>query len=58
METELVTKKLENIEQELNILKNLVLSKSNKGLVSLKGILKGVHFSDNDINKAKKSLFR
>jgi hypothetical protein len=52
--------KIENIEKEvsdlkLSVLKNL--SPSGKKVISLKGILKGVDFSEHDIASAKKSLY-
>ena len=52
--------KIENIEKEvldlkLSILKDL--SPSAKKIISLKGILKGVDISEQDIASAKKSLY-
>ena len=55
MEQEFISKKLENIQNELNSLKNIFLKKSNN--LSLKGVLKGIIISDEDIKNAKKSLF-
>ncbi len=52
--------KIENIEREVIDLKLSVLAKlapSGKKIVSLKGILKGVSISEQDIRKAKKSLY-
>jgi hypothetical protein len=52
--------KIENIEREIMVLKKSVLNKitpNGKKIVSLKGILKGVHISENDMIKAKKSLY-
>ena len=57
MDQELITKKIESIEKELHNLKNIVLSKSKKNIISLKGILKGIKISEEDIADAKKSLF-
>ncbi len=52
--------KIQNIEKEildlkLSILKDL--SSSGKKVISLKGILKGVDISEQDIASAKKSLY-
>ena len=51
--------KIENIEREVMGLKLSVLKKltpTGKKIISLKGILKGVHISENDITKVKKSV--
>jgi len=52
--------KMESIEKELielklSVLKNLTPSKKN--IISLKGILKGIEISEEEIDKAKKSLY-
>jgi hypothetical protein len=52
--------KIENIEKEVLSLKLSVLKKltlSAKKIVSLKGIIKGVDISEEDIEQAKKSLY-
>lgn len=52
--------KIESLEKEIMDLKLSILKKltpSQKNLISLKGILKGVKISDEDIEKAKKSLY-
>ena len=52
--------KIEAIEKEVKDLKVSVLKKlapTGKKVVSLKGILKGVEISDEDINSVKKSLY-
>ena len=52
--------KLDNIEKEVIDLKLSILKKlspTGKKIVSLKGILKGVNISEQDISKAKKSLY-
>ena len=52
--------KIETIEKEVMDLKLSVLKKltpSGKKVVSLKGILKGVEITQQDINNAKKSLY-
>ena len=54
MEIELISKKIEDLEQELNTLKNLISTK--KKSVSLKGIFKDINFTEEDITKAKRSL--
>lgn len=51
--------KIEDIEREIMGLKMSVLKKmppNGKKIVSLKGILKGVRISENDMAKAIKSL--
>jgi hypothetical protein len=52
--------KIETIEKEVMGLKLSVLKKltpTSQNVVSLKGILKGVEFSEKDIKAAKKSLY-
>ncbi len=52
--------KIENIEKEVNDLKLSILKQlmpTGKKIVSLKGILKGVNVSEQDISKAKKSIY-
>ncbi len=59
-ETMEVFHKIEAIEEEVSDLKLSVLKKltpSKKNLISLKGILKGVKVSEEDIKKAQKSLY-
>jgi len=55
-----ILQKIENIEKEVIDLKMSILKKlkpAGKKLVSFKGILKGVNISEQDISKAKKSLY-
>jgi hypothetical protein len=56
-----VSEKLDAVQKDLDFLK-LNLAKSlqtqPKKLVSLKGILKGLKVDDEDIKRAKKSLFK
>jgi len=52
--------KIETIEKEVMGLKLSVLKKltpTKKNIVSLKGILKGVEISEEDIKAAKKSIY-
>lgn len=52
--------KIEAIEKEVKDLKLSILKKlapTGKKAVSLKGILKGVEVTDEDIDSAKKSLY-
>ena len=52
--------KIETIEKEVMGLKLSVLKKltpSGKKLISLKGIIKGIDITDEDITAAKKSLY-
>ena len=52
--------KIESIEKEVMNLKISVLNgltPSNKKVVSLKGILKGIEITEQDINTVKKSLY-
>jgi len=52
--------KIEAIEKEVMDLKIYVLKKlapTGKKVVSLKGILKGIEITDEDINSAKRSLY-
>lgn len=50
--------KLEKIEKELLKFKKGGVLKLPKKIISLKGILKGIKISEEDIKKAKKSLFK
>ena len=58
METTLISKKLEALEQELQSLKTMVLGTPKKKVVSLKGLLKGMKVTDQDFEDAKHSLFQ
>lgn len=52
--------KIEAIEKEVMDLKVYVLKKlapTGKKVVSLKGILKGIEITDEDINSGKRSLY-
>jgi hypothetical protein len=52
--------KIENIEKQVMDLKLSVLKKmtpSEKKVISLKGILKGINITEKDISAAKKSLY-
>ena len=52
--------KIESIEKEVKDLKLSVLKKlapSGKKIIKLKGILKGIDITDEDIASAKKSLY-
>ena len=50
--------KLEKLENELLKLKKEGEFESPKKVISLKGIIKGVKIIEEDIQKAKKSLFK
>jgi hypothetical protein len=50
--------KLEKLEKELLKIKKGGEFKFHKKIISLKGILKGIKISKEDIQKAKKSLFK
>jgi hypothetical protein len=55
-----ILQKIEAIEKDVKDLKVSVLKKltpTGKKVVSLKGILKGVEITDEDINSVKKSLY-
>jgi hypothetical protein len=58
MKSQQILTKLEKLEQEILKMKKGTIVKIPKKLVSLKGILKGVKVSEQDIQRAKKSLFR
>ena len=62
MQEIIMEKKLENIESELYNLKSVIVKliqqpEPNK-IVKLKGLLKGLVVNEDDINEAKKSLFK
>lgn len=58
MEQKLISKRIENIENELHSLRNVFMIKSRNNVVSLKGILKGIKITEKEIIEAKKSLFK
>lgn len=57
-----VKKKLNSLESELTNLKSMVLrlsqAKPQDRIVKLEGSLKGLSITENDIESAKKSLFK
>ncbi len=55
MESKLAYKQITRIENELRNLKNLL---AQKKVVSLRGLLKGIKITEEEIEEAKKSLFR
>lgn len=55
MKTKLAYKKISGIEQEIRSLMRLIRSK--KRVVSLRGMLKGILITEDEIEDAKKSLF-
>lgn len=60
--TSLLNKKLETIENEVYSLKSMLLKivqePKQKKIVKIKGLLKGISISEEDIEEAKKSLFK
>ncbi len=54
-------KKLKNIESELHNLKSVIIklsqNKEPKKLIKIRGLLKGIEFSEGDIHNAKNSVF-
>lgn len=55
MKSKLAYKEITRIEHELGSLKKLLVQER---VVSLQGLLKGIKITEDDIEKAKKSLFR
>ncbi|MBI2580869.1 hypothetical protein HYV85_03605 [Candidatus Woesearchaeota archaeon] len=57
-----IKKKLNSLESELTSLKSMVLklsqAKAQDKVVRLEGSLKGLSITENDIESAKKSLFK
>ena len=58
MEQKLISRKIENIENELHNLRNIFIIKSKNNTISLKGISNGVKITEKEILDAKKSLFK
>jgi len=56
MKNKLAYKKISGIEQEIRSLKKLFLSR--KKVVSLRGMLNGISITEDEIENAKRSLFR
>jgi hypothetical protein len=54
-----LAKKVDMIQRDLDFLKlSLTKGFQTKKVVSLKGILKGIEVEDEDVEEAKKSLFK
>ena len=54
-----LSEKIKHIGNELASLKDShVIKETDKRVISLKGMLKGIVVSEKDIKKAKKSLFK
>ncbi len=60
MKQDLVYPELKRIENEIQILKVLVIrsQKIPKNKVSLEGMLKGIRIEEGDIEEAKKAIFK
>ena len=56
MEIKLAYKKITLIERELRNLKKMIFPQ--KKIVHLKGMMKGIKITEDEIKNAKKSLFR
>ena len=56
MEIKLAYKKITLIERELRNLKKMIVPQ--KKIVHLKGMMKGIKITEDEIKNAKKSLFR
>jgi hypothetical protein len=52
-----VQSRLETLEQDVRVLKQLLLPKGGKVRVSIKGALRGARFGEKDVRDAKRSLF-
>ncbi|MBI2654519.1 hypothetical protein HYX02_06990 [Candidatus Woesearchaeota archaeon] len=57
-----INKKLEALENEISSIKSMLIrlsqSPQNRKIVSLKGLLGGIKVDEEDIEEAKKSLFK
>ncbi|MBI4333802.1 MAG: hypothetical protein HY673_21280 [Chloroflexi bacterium] len=53
-----ILKRIEILQEELERLKKAVAQRPAENPVSLQGIWKGVHFTDEEIEEAKKSWVR
>ena len=58
MEQQFVTKRIATLEQEIGKLKALVHIPMEKNMVSLKGLFKGIPITEQDLQEAKRSLFK
>jgi len=56
-----ISKKIESMNKEISNLKSMVIKlvekKKPEKIIHLRGCLKGMHVSEEDIKEAKKSLF-
>lgn len=55
---ESIYKKLGKIESEIQSLKVLIFPQKSKEVISLKGLLKGIKITEEEIEEAKRSLFK
>ena len=57
-----INKKLEALENEISDIKSMLIrlsqSTQNRKVISIKGLLKGTKVNEEDIEEAKKSLFK
>jgi hypothetical protein len=53
-----LVKRIEMLQEELESLKRAVLKKGKKKPVIVRGIWKGIDFSDEEIEEAKRSWFK
>ncbi len=58
MEQQFITKRIATLEEQIHKLKTLAHAPSKKHIVSLKGLFKGVQITEQDMQDAKKSLFK
>ena len=54
MDQTLILKKIEHLERELKILKQVVNHPRKDKIVSLKGALKGIKFTEEDLQEARR----
>jgi len=58
MEQQFITKRIATLEEEIHKLKTLAHAPLKKHPVSLKGLFKGLHFTEQEMQDAKKSVFK
>jgi uncharacterized small protein (DUF1192 family) len=58
MEQQFVARRIATLEQEIQRLKIVIHPSTKKKIVSIKGLFKGMRITEQDLQEAKKSLFK
>ncbi len=58
MEAKLIHRKLEHIEKDIRTIRSLMKEEVSSRVASIKGLWKGIKVSDEELKRAKKSVFK